>query len=123
MKNVTISVDDELAARARVEAAKQGKSLSRYVSEAVRIAMVETRPAAELREVSPDDRVALDKLRSEATMRGVAPRDLLSDLLGEPRPTRQMTAMERFLAGPTLDLLDENGKAPTRDQIYDRDLP
>ncbi|MFN3686013.1 hypothetical protein [Salinarimonas sp.] len=35
MKNVTISLDDELAARARVEAAKQGKSLSRYVGELI----------------------------------------------------------------------------------------
>jgi hypothetical protein len=33
MKNVTISMDDETAAWARVEAAKQGKSLSRYVGD------------------------------------------------------------------------------------------
>jgi hypothetical protein len=33
MKNVTISMDEETAAWARVEAAKQGKSLSRYVGE------------------------------------------------------------------------------------------
>ncbi|WP_349370997.1 hypothetical protein [Salinarimonas sp.] len=35
MKNVTISLDEEVLARARVEAAKQGKSLSRFVSETV----------------------------------------------------------------------------------------
>jgi len=29
-------------------------------------------------------------------------------------------AMRRFLAGPLYDLTDDNGNAPTRDQIYDR---
>ncbi|MFM8608244.1 MAG: hypothetical protein ACKOBC_09825 [Hyphomicrobiales bacterium] len=33
MKNVTISMDEETAAWARVEAAKAGKSLSRYVGD------------------------------------------------------------------------------------------
>jgi hypothetical protein len=33
MKNVTISLDEETAAWARVEAAKAGKSLSRYVGD------------------------------------------------------------------------------------------
>ena len=33
MKNVTISMDDDTAAWARVEAAKAGKSLSRYVGD------------------------------------------------------------------------------------------
>ncbi|MGJ3262082.1 MAG: hypothetical protein ACFE0R_02510 [Salinarimonas sp.] len=47
--------------------------------------------------------------------------DLIADLLGEPRPTPQTIAMQRFLAGPPMDLLDENGRAPTRDQIYDDD--
>ena len=35
MKNVTITLDEALVARARVEAAKQGKSLSRFVSDLV----------------------------------------------------------------------------------------
>ncbi|WP_170145896.1 hypothetical protein [Rhodoplanes elegans] len=35
MKNVTITLPDDILARARVEAAKQAKSLSRYVSDAV----------------------------------------------------------------------------------------
>ncbi|MDC7789152.1 hypothetical protein PQJ75_25975 [Rhodoplanes sp. TEM] len=35
MKNVTITLPDDVLARARVEAARQGKSLSRYVSEIV----------------------------------------------------------------------------------------
>jgi hypothetical protein len=33
MKNVTITLPDELARRARVEAAKAGKSLSRYIAD------------------------------------------------------------------------------------------
>jgi hypothetical protein len=33
MKNVTITLDDDVAAWARVEAAKRGQSLSRFVSE------------------------------------------------------------------------------------------
>src|SRR5262245_34870124 len=33
MKNVTITLDEEVAAWARVEAAKAGKSLSRYISD------------------------------------------------------------------------------------------
>ncbi|EJW09863.1 hypothetical protein A33M_0882 [Rhodovulum sp. PH10] len=35
MKNVTITLPDDLVARARVEAAKQSKSLSRFVAELV----------------------------------------------------------------------------------------
>jgi hypothetical protein len=35
MKNVTITLDDELLARARIEAARQSKSLSRFVADLV----------------------------------------------------------------------------------------
>src|SRR5207253_2430096 len=35
MKNVTITLDDDLAAWARVEAAKRDKSLSRFVAELI----------------------------------------------------------------------------------------
>lgn len=35
MKNVTITVSDHLARQARIEAAKQGKSLSRFLSDLV----------------------------------------------------------------------------------------
>ncbi|WP_029031582.1 hypothetical protein [Salinarimonas rosea] len=68
-----------------------------------------------------DDLIVLDKLRNEAALRGIGLLDLIADLLGEPRPTPQTIAMQRFLAGPPMDLLDENGRAPTRDQIYDDD--
>jgi plasmid stability protein len=36
MKNVTITLDDETAARARVKAAEQNMSLSRYIGEVLR---------------------------------------------------------------------------------------
>ena len=36
MKNVTISMDDDLAQRARVAAARAGKSVSKYMAEAAR---------------------------------------------------------------------------------------
>ena len=76
MKNVTITLDDQVAADARVQAAQEGKSLSRFVTE------------------------------------------LVQQRVG--RKLTQKEAIERYLAGPQMDLTDENGKAPTRDQIYDR---
>jgi plasmid stability protein len=36
MKNVTITLDDETAARARVQAAQRNMSLSRYIGEVLR---------------------------------------------------------------------------------------
>jgi predicted CopG family antitoxin len=75
MKNVTITLEDDLVSRARVEAAKEGKSLSRFVSE-----LVERRVG---------------------------------------RKKTQLEALQAFLAGPLMDLTDENGRAPSRDEIYD----
>ncbi|MEL6061504.1 MULTISPECIES: hypothetical protein [unclassified Methylobacterium] len=77
MKNVTVTMNEALLQRARVAAARDGKSLSRFIAEAV------------------EQRVG--------------------------RPLTQREAIERFLAGPPLHVLDENGKAPTRDQLYDDD--
>jgi hypothetical protein len=74
MKNVTISMDEETAAWARVEAAKAGKSLSRYVG------------------------------------------DLLAE--GRERSSKRKAAIDAFLAGPLWPLSDENGRMPTRDEIY-----
>ena len=48
MKNVTVSMDDRLAQEVRVEAAKAGKSMSRYISEVVEAA-VRASPAGEVR--------------------------------------------------------------------------
>ncbi len=39
LKNVTISMDEELARAARVEAAKAGKSMSRYIADVVETAL------------------------------------------------------------------------------------
>ncbi|AWN44233.1 hypothetical protein [Methylobacterium durans] len=75
MKNVTVTMDEALLQRARVAAARDGKSLSKFVAEAV------------------EQRVG--------------------------RPLTQIEALEQFLAGPPMRLLDESGKAPSRDQIYD----
>lgn len=75
LKNVTISLPDDVVARARVTAAREGKSLSRFVSEIV------------------ERRVG--------------------------RGRTQQEAMASFLSRPLLDLTDANGKAPSRDEIYD----
>ncbi len=32
----------------------------------------------------------------------------------------QKEGLERFLSGPLMDLTGENGKAPSRDKLYDR---
>ncbi|GJE59540.1 hypothetical protein [Methylobacterium trifolii] len=77
MKNVTVTMDEAVLQRARIAAATEGKSLSKYIAETV------------------ERRVG--------------------------RPLTQVEALERFLSGPPLHLLDENGNAPTRDQIYDDD--
>lgn len=76
MKNVTLTLPEDLIASARVQAAREGKSLSRFLA------------------------------------------GLVEQRLG--RRKTQKEALEAWLAGPLLDLTDENGKAPSRDEIYDR---
>ncbi|HEX8662742.1 MAG TPA: hypothetical protein VF744_01785 [Beijerinckiaceae bacterium] len=76
MKNVTVTMDEALLRKARVAAAQEGKSLSKFIAETV------------------ERRVG--------------------------RKKTQLEALEAFLAGPLMDLTDENGKAPSRDEIYDR---
>jgi metal-responsive CopG/Arc/MetJ family transcriptional regulator len=76
MKNVTVTMDEALLKKARVAAAQEGKSLSKFISETV------------------ERRVG--------------------------RKRTQLEALEVFLAGPLMDLTDENGKAPSRNEIYDR---
>jgi plasmid stability protein len=49
MKNITVSMEDELAARTRIAAARAGKSVSKYLAETLR-----DKFAAE--EGRPDDR-------------------------------------------------------------------
>lgn len=76
MKNLTLTLPEEIYQHLRVEAAREGKSMSRFVGE------------------------------------------LVEHRIGHP--IDKVEAMRRFLAGPSWDLTDENGNAPTRDQIYDR---
>jgi hypothetical protein len=75
MKNLTITLSEDTLSRVRVAAAKEGKSMSRFVAE------------------------------------------LVEGRIG--RKLTQREAVEAFLAGPSLPLLDDNGKAPTRDSLYD----
>jgi hypothetical protein len=77
MKNLTITLPDDVARRLRIEAAKAGKSMSRYVA----------------------------------------------DLVGrQPASTAvQREALDRFLAGPPMDLTDAAGRAPRRADLYDAD--
>lgn len=79
MKNVTITLPEDTLAKIRVEAAKAGKSVSRFMAE-----------------------LAEDRLRTRK------------------RTMDPAEAMRRFLNGPSYNLTDENGNAPSRDEIYDR---
>ncbi|WP_342360907.1 hypothetical protein [Terrarubrum flagellatum] len=74
MKNVTITLPDDLAHWAKVDAAKEGKSLSRHLA------------------------------------------DMLS--ANRDRQRSQAAAMKAWLDLPPLHLLDENGRPPTREEIY-----
>lgn len=75
MKNVTITMSEELLHRVRIRAAEEGKSGSKLLTE-----------AAEMR-------------------------------VGKTLTKKE--AMERFLAGPDLRLLNAAGRAPTRDELYE----
>ncbi|MGN6098430.1 MAG: hypothetical protein ACTHP8_19620 [Bosea sp. (in: a-proteobacteria)] len=61
-------------------------------------------------------------LRMAAAQQGKSMSRLVGELVERRigRPISKAAAMRRFLAGPSLDLTDENGNAPTRDQIHDR---
>ncbi|KAA2237193.1 hypothetical protein [Salinarimonas soli] len=75
MKNVTVTMDEATLRKARVAAASEGKSLSRFIAETI------------------ERRVG--------------------------RPLSQREALDRFLAGPLMDLTDESGRAPSRDELHD----
>jgi plasmid stability protein len=78
MKNLTVTLPDETLSRLRVAAAREGKSMSKFVTE------------------------------------------LLERRVG--RTISQREALDRFLAGPPLPLSDENGKLPSRTELYDEHL-
>ncbi|HTV68600.1 MAG TPA: hypothetical protein VMF90_08690 [Rhizobiaceae bacterium] len=63
MKNVTVSMDEDLARRARVAAARMGKSVSRYVGEAT-LEKVEADEAGQAREIRNVQLEALERVWS-----------------------------------------------------------
>jgi hypothetical protein len=73
--------------------------------------------------VSLDD-VVLQRAQEDAAREGKSLSEFIAKTVearvGRPALS-QREAMERFLAGPPLRLLDENGKAPSRNQMYDDD--
>jgi hypothetical protein len=75
MKNVTITLDEKVAAKVRVKAATQGKSVSKFISE-----MLE-------REIGRSGKTGLESI-------------------------------EEFLDGPLWPLSDDNGRLPSREEIY-----
>jgi hypothetical protein len=75
MRNITITLPDDVAQRLRIEAAKADKSVSKFVGE------------------------------------------LIEGRIGRRRT--QAEAMAAFLSAPLLDLTDENGRLPTREELYD----
>lgn len=68
----------------------------------------------------PDE--TYQNLRMAAAQQGKSMSRLVGELVERRigQPISKAEAMRRFLAGPSLDLTDENGNAPTRDQIHDR---
>jgi len=73
--------------------------------------------------VSLDD-VVLQRAQEDAAREGTSLSEFIAKTVeqrvGRPAMS-QREAMKRFLAGPPLHVLDENGKAPARDQMYDDD--
>ena len=75
MKNVTITLDERVAAQVRVKAAIQGKSVSKFIS------------------------------------------DLLEREIGRGGKS-QLETIEEFLSGSLWPLSDQNGRLPSREEIY-----
>ncbi len=73
--------------------------------------------------VSLDD-VVLRRAHEDAAREGKSLADFIAKTV-EQRVGRPMLsqreAMERFLAGPPLHVLDESGRAPARSQMHDDD--
>lgn len=85
MKNITISMEDNLYRRTRIGAAKAGQSMSRYLSEAAK--------------------TRLDADEGVPSMSG---------------RNAQLEAIERFLAGPALNIA-EDGRMPSTEERNSRD--
>jgi hypothetical protein len=67
------------------------------------------------------DDLLVQRIRNAAVREGKSEAAYASEMIerGIGRPRTQREAAERFLAGPLMNLTDENGRAPTRDQLYD----
>ncbi|WP_157017028.1 hypothetical protein [Mesorhizobium xinjiangense] len=114
MKNVTISLDDELHHTTRVEAAKAGKSMSRYVAD-----LLETATG------TASDDAAADNPQVEALERIFA--GPMWDVTDDGRmPTAQkrnermsvkarLEALRQIWESPTLPL-SEDGRMPNADE-------
>jgi negative regulator of replication initiation len=86
MTNITITMDEETARWVRVEAAKAGKSVSRWLGE-----------------------LLAERRKTQAAAAWEAGREA------------RMAAGARFLASP-LRPISDNGKLPTREELYDEVL-
>lgn len=68
----------------------------------------------------PEETIA--RLRIAAAKEGKSMSKFTAELIEGRigRATTRREAIDEFLAGPLMDLTDENGKAPSRDEIYER---
>ena len=121
MKNVTVTLDDELALWARVEAAKRDQSVSRFLASLLEqergAAAQQGRPAAQLAEprVEYDAEFvpvvsSVPALRKEEAMTS---REKAADYLA---------AMNRYLSRGTYIAVREGNRLPTREETYDRPI-
>ena len=92
MKNVTITLDDSIATRARVEAARRGKSLSRFVRELIE------------REIGRDEKSDLEAM--EEFLKGP----------GYPGISRNWPGREELYAERENELLHRYERADLRDR-------
>lgn len=93
MKNVTISADDDLLAWLRVEAARAGKSVSRYVAD-----------------ILAQKRAESDRF-DQAAQAGLVP-------ARRARPLTQSEAFALWTKIAPQDWSDAKGQLPTREELY-----
>jgi predicted HicB family RNase H-like nuclease len=109
---ITLSLPTELVARLRVDAARAGKSMSRHLAELVGASapdVTQSRLAAQQRELEHGLAQARECSRVEEDV---------SRFGGQAVGMTQLEALRMFLSGPRLNLT-VNGKAPSRDEIYE----
>ncbi|WP_163268786.1 hypothetical protein [Chelativorans alearense] len=114
MRNVTISLDDELHHTTRVEAAKAGKSMSRYIADVLEAA---ARTAPERAAEGNPQAEALERIFAgpmwDATENGRTP---TADERNERKSVKaRLEALRQIWESPTLPL-SENGRMPDADE-------